>query len=269
MLKKVLLKNINKPKWMIEKSYYWSKSYFGLKEDDVIMAFYPKTGSTWVRIFLYNLLSENKEGDTFTFDEVNNTMPNFGSKNFLSEWPFDGVPRFIKTHRNHYNFLYGKNKIVLFMRHPMDVMISYFHYASAKKQLSFDGDFSDLVMHPLMGLENYMKFYSSWIPKAGLTIKYEDMRRDSLATFNNLVKYLELDFTSEQVKTALEVSSLDKTRKAQKISSDSHQNNFKKGFVFARKGSIGEGQAIFESHPELGKYYKTIKAKYNFNFYED
>ena len=267
MLGKVLLKNIYKPIWMVEKSYYWSKSYFGLKQDDIVMAFYPKTGSTWVRIFLYNLLSQRKSEDSFTFDEVNGTMPNFGAKNFGAVWPFKGVPKFVKTHRNFYKFLYDKNKIVLFIRHPKDVMISYYHYAIAKKELNFNGTFEDLLRHPLMGLESYMKFYASWIPNADLIIKYEDLRKNPNDVFYNLVQFLKLDFTNDQVITALEVSSIDNTRKAQKKSSQSHQSRFKDGFVFARKGNVGDGESIFESSPELEAYYKQLVDKYNFNFY--
>ena len=268
MINELIKKNIKKPEWILQKSYLWGRSYLKLNKDDVILAFYPKTGSTWVRIFLFNLLSEKSSNEDFTFDQINNIMPNFGAKNFLNEWPFKDTPRFIKTHRNYFNFLYKKNKKILFARHPKDVMISFYHYASAKKQLNFNGEVKDLIYHPLMGLENYMKFYSSWLPHADLVIRYEELRKNPFQEFNKLVDYLNLDFSKEQIEMALEASSIKKTRTAQKQSESFNKDKFSEEFVFARKGMIGDGHDIFDQSPELSNYYSKMVEKYKFDLYD-
>jgi hypothetical protein len=251
------------PRWIASKIYLWGRSLSKLRSDDIIFAFHPKTGSTWVRIFFYNLF--NGENSEFTFTDVNKTMPEFGNPSFLDSRYFTNIPKIIKTHRNYFWF-FKRNKKVLFVREPRDTMYSYLHYARAKKVFDFHGDLNDLVRSKNFGLEYYMKFYSSWIPKADLIIKYEDLISDPENTFYSIVKYLNLPFSKEEVSIAVEKSTLDKTRNAQKNSSSYFEKGFKKDFVFARKGEPGEGEKYFDE--SLEKYYTDLRSKYGFSLYE-
>lgn len=254
----------NKISWFLEKSYLWGRGIASISNKDIVMAFYPKTGSTYTRIFLFNLLSGNSSDEVFTFDEVNKVMPEIGNHSFFNKWPFENCPKLIKTHRPYKSF-YKKNKKILFARDPRDVMVSFLHYANAKKVFNFSGNLKDLVYHPEMGLEYYMKFYSSWISRADLIIKYEDLRKTPMESLTKVVNFIGLDYSEEEIAVALEASSLDKTRVAQKSSSDNFKGIFKKGFVFARKGESGEGQNEFDN--ELNDYYKELRRKYSFDLY--
>lgn len=249
------------PVWVAKKSYLWGRSLLTLKNSDVILAFYPKTGSTWVRIFLYNLLSNDKE---FTFDKVNSIMPEFAHPTFFQEWEFENSPKLIKTHRP-YRSIFQNNKVILFGREPRDTMYSYLHYANAKKEFNFSGDLNDLVYHEEMGLEYYMKFYTSWKDRASLFIKYEDMRKNPVETFSKLVAALGIDKSQKEIEEALEKSSLQRTRAAQEKSSEKFTGKFKEGFVFARKGASGEGKKEFDDN--LNSLYKNLREKYSFDLY--
>ncbi|RED96149.1 sulfotransferase domain-containing protein [Marinoscillum furvescens] len=251
------------PIWIGAKAYLWGRSLASLNSDDLIFAFHPKTGSTWVRIFFYNLFRD--KSNDFTFDELNQTMPEFGNKSLFKRWPFQNVPRIIKTHQPYRSF-FKKNKKILFARDPRDTMYSYLHYANAKKAFGFSGDLKDLVYSQEFGLEQYMRFYQSWVDKAELIIKYEELIADQTETFFKLVQTLELPFSREDVIEAVELSSIEKTRKAQEKSEKYFQYGFDNKFIFARKGQAGDGVAQFSS--ELNIYYSKLRNQYNFNLYD-
>jgi hypothetical protein len=250
-----MMKNINKIK-------FWYLGISSLTRRDVLTAFYPKTGSTWVRIFFYNLFLTNGENgtDLFTFDNIRENMPELGNPNSLNKWNFYPHPRIIKTHRMYYPF-YKKCKKIVFTRDSMDVAISFYHYIRANRFFSFEGSFEQFIYDPDLGLEKYFKFYSSWLPKADLIIRYEDLRTDPIIHFSRMVDFIEMPFSKEQIQISIEKSSLNKTRKAQKISSDNFNNKFRREYVFARKGQIGEGKEYFNT--DLLLYCNKLKDKYN------
>lgn len=265
MITRSQMRKLN-PCWIVSKAYLWGRSYVRLSSDDVVMAFYPKTGSTWVRIFFYNLLTQCEEdsGEKFTFDDVNFSMPEFGNENFLKDWSFN-CPCLVKTHRPYNSVFHRNEKVLLFVREPRDVMVSFLHYAKAKKELRFSGDLSDLVHHPEMGLKYYMKFVKSWEPRAKEIIKYEDLRGEPQMAFRRVVNAVGLDVTDDQIMQALESSSLSETRRAQEQSSQGFRTKFNEGFTFARKGSSGEGETQFDH--ALNGYYEQLRSEFNFNLY--
>lgn len=263
----ILSKAFSKPDWAVRKAYLWGRSIAGLRHDDIVFAFYPKTGSTWVRIFLYNLLAarEDKAGSGFNFDAVDSSMPEFANPSFFSPWPFKSAPRVIKTHRPHMRF-WNDRRTVLFTREPRDVMVSFLHYANAKKEFGFSGDLDDLLHHPEMGLDAYFAFYMSWLPKAGLTVGYEELREQPADTFGRILSFIGISATPEEIDAALAASSIERTRQAQEQSSDKFRQKFNDGFVFARKGAVGEGKALFT--PAQEAYYQERRQHWGFPLYD-
>ena len=77
----------------------------------------------------------------------------------------------------------------------------------------------------------------------------------------------EMDFSDEEIAKALELSSLENTRKAQEKGSDKFQKKFKGDFVFARKGVVGEGKEQFDS--EATAYFRKLRQQYGFDFYAE
>lgn len=219
-----------------------------------------------MRIFMYNLLTadQKKSDEGFVFDEVDFSMPEWGHPSFRNPWPFKNCPCLIKTHRP-YNWLFRKNRVALFIREPRDVMVSYWHYAKAKKELNFTGSLKDLVYHPEKGLRSYMTFFNSWKDRAGIIICYEDLREHPTATFRRLLDYIGVDASERQILSALEASSLEKTRAAQEKSSRKFRDTFKEEFAFARRGATGEGAALFDE--ELNDYYLKLRKEFQFDSY--
>lgn len=259
-LKKVL----TRPAWVAEKAYLWGRSAAALRRDDVIFAFFPKTGSTWVRIVFYHLFNAAASKRALSFDDLDRTMPEFANPSMFQHWPFAGQPRLIKTHYS-YMPVFRKNRSVLFAREPRDTMISLLHYLQAVKAFNFSGTLQDLVTHREFGFDYYFRFYQSWQHRAGLVMRYEEMRSAPEHEFARLASFVGLDVDRDDIRAALEASTIKRTREAQIRSTERFKEQFAETFVFARSGRSGEGKESFDSESEAT--YRERRAAYGFDLY--
>lgn len=258
-------KKLLKPSWALKKAYLYARSYYAMEPHDVVLALFPKTGSTWVRFFLYNLLTQvERDGRMVSIDEMNDTMPEFGHESMFKKWPFESCPRVIKSHRPRNWFLSGK-PTVLVVRDPRDVVVSFYHYANAKKELSYSGGIKEVLHHPEMGLQYFFDQYNSWRQQAELVLRYEDLRENGLDEFRRLVDYLKIPASDEQITLSLERSDMDAMRKAQGKSSDFNKK-FKEGFVFARSGKSEQWKDLFDA--EDLDFWEQLKAENKFTLYD-
>lgn len=252
------------PIWLIRKSYYWVRSILKLKSNDVVLVCFPKTGSTWTNILLYNVLKKSGPEDSFNFEDLDNTMTTFGSSRFLNEWPHKDSPRIFVT-RQFYLPLFKKNKVIFLARDPKDVMASCLPFAKSYTKLNVDGTMKDIVHHETFGLENYIKLHNSWSDHIDLILKYENLRKEPKTTLEQILNFLNVERTEEEISNAIKASTLEKTRTAQKNSAEYLSGMFNNNFMLARKGAVGEGDKQFT--PELDSYYESLRKKYSFSLY--
>ena len=255
-------RNLTKPSYVLQKLALYGRSRLTMDREDVLLAFYPKTGSTWVRFFLYNILTGS--ASQATFDEVNAAMPEYGNPTMFTPWPFEG-PRLAKTHLPFSPVLFGSNRVMLTVRDPRDIMVSLYHYAKAKKTLEMEGTIHDLIYDEEMGMEPFFKHFASWKPRAGHVVRYEDLKDEPIEAFGGICAYLGLDADVEAIEAALEKSSVQRMRDAQKASTESFKNH-DPNFVFARKATAGQWQEHFDERALT--YYRQLCDTYGFDLYE-
>lgn len=250
--------------WYFSKTYLWGRSLANLKSNDLLLAAYPKTGSTWVRYFLYSLLLQNKSEDIKpTIDSMNYSMPEFAHPSFFLEWSFKECPRIVKTHQKCYKFFKGK-KTALIIRDPRDVFVSYFHHINGLKTTKFDCTIKDILRDPKIGLKAFFHHYLSWVSYADLILRYEDLRKKPLEGFSQLAEYYGIMRSEKEVQDAVNISSFLNMRTVQQ---DSFQlkNEFKDGHQFMRSGQKAQWKKIFSEDDTI--YYESVKEKYHFNLY--
>ncbi len=256
-------RKLTRPAYVLEKLALYGRSRLAMDRDDVLMAFYPKTGSTWVRFFLYNLLTGS--ASAATFDEVNAAMPEYGHRSLFAPWPFAASPRLVKTHLPHSPLLFGPHRAILTVRDPRDIMVSLYHYAKAKRTLDLEGSIHDLIYDDEMGMEPFFKHYASWAPRAELVTRYEDLKATPVESFGALCDACGIPSDPERIETALEKSSLQRMRDAQKESPESFKNH-DPSFVFARKGTAGQWPEHFDDRALA--YYHHLCDTYGFHLYD-
>jgi estrone sulfotransferase len=193
--------------------------------DDVFLVSYPRSGNTWTRFLLGNLIYQN---DPVTFSNLESRIPEiyFNHDRFMRGLP---RPRMIKSHecfQPHYP------RVIYLVRDPRDVAISFYHHNVKARNIPDDYPLASFVPRFIAG-EFDQKFGSwrdnvlSWTvlrkddPRF-LMLRYEDMKRDTARALAKVVAFLDrcafrkIDSSAEAVQRAIDLSSLERMRQLEK-----------------------------------------------------
>jgi len=222
----------------------------GLKPSDVMLGSYPRSGSTWLRFVMFEILT----GKLSSFDEVNAALR--GLSDYQHGWPLlPGGGRFIGTHEP-YRPAY--KKAVYLVRDVRDVALSEFAF---EKNLgigrpTFEAYLEDMLRRGKRH-GTWPNHVQSWMdsPLASggnlLLIRYEDLRKNGVEIFTRIVQFLGMDIERNVVERAIANNSVQKMReKEDKLYT---QDNYSKvarkplksvepGGRFVRSGKMGGWQ---------------------------
>lgn len=243
------------------------------------IASYPKSGNTWVRLFLENYFSKIK--NNFYFDGFPNhdhfKKLNINHKNFkeiINNWKMlqdyqnlNSKINILKTHNALCTI--GKNKFTTYentlgaiylVRDPRDVVVSYSNHLGinveevTKKILDpyaceIMKVFNDEISYSLMS--TWSNHYNSWLSDIGrefLIIKYEDLVNDTKNQFIKILEYLNKICNTEideiQLQKSLEETSFKNLKKKEELYGfDQASGNG----PFFRKGIIGDWKNTLKS----------------------
>jgi Sulfotransferase domain len=211
----------------------------GLDRNDIFLASYPRSGSTWTRFVLYEILA----GESSSFDNVNRGIPEngiqWGAKPLLP-----GEGRLIKTHEP-YRKEYGR--AVYLVRDMRDVIFSQF---SREKELGilyddFDDYLAKFLQGRISGFGAWHTHVRSWLdsPLAArgglLVLKFEDYRNDNEAAINQMLDFFGVEADLEVVRSAIANNTLEKMRQKELQSATLHQARNGEEGRFVRQGSVG------------------------------
>jgi hypothetical protein len=219
----------------------------GLTSQDVFIASYPRSGSTWLRFLLLALLTR----DTAGFESVNRLIPDVGRHRGVPGLvPADG--RLIKTHEA-YRPVY--QKAVYIVRDVRDVVLSEFDYENALERIS--EDFETFLMLSLTSSVNgygcWQTHVLSWLDsplglsEGLLVIKFEDLRARTEEVLANVASFLGVAADRAAIRSAIANNSVQRMREKEDqvkvFSSHSPGKTNGDGTRFIRKGSIGGWRA--------------------------
>ena len=223
----------------------YAQGVAGLRADDVLLCSFPKSGNTWVRFMLFQLLRAKRgRAAEVTFDQLDTEMPEFGASNLLSQWRFhDHSRRIVKTHMRHIT-VFSRCDSILILRQPRQVMVSYYHYAQSTRELAFKGDFAKFARHPRMGLPSFFRHYASWKHRATLVVNYEAIKASPVENLGRIASHCGISASHDELQLAVDASNMSAVRKAQEKSNDSFGQRFQNGFMFARGGKPDEWHAL-------------------------
>jgi hypothetical protein len=190
--------------------------------DDTFIVSYPRSGNTWTRFLLANLLSPEPP---VTFSNIEQVIPDTSA---LSSTALKRVPRprIVKSHE-YFDPRYPK--VIYLVRDPRDVAISLYHFR--RKYRTFDDSYP---------LERYVveRFLpgdmdASWGEHVGswlgarrsdprfLLVRYEDLLEDPAEQLRRMAYFLGIGASPERIALALERSTADRLRKLEKNESES------------------------------------------------
>lgn len=249
------------------------------------LASYPKSGNTWMRVFLENLFRNEPEpisindfrvaryGDVevamyehvtgrpfseLTDDDIHSLR--YDCQKLLAQRPESS---FVKTHNciGDYNdkpliYLNLTVGAIYVVRNVFDVAVSAARHFDASIDDTVEGlcregmNTPTTAMAAFQVLNSWSTHYRSWNEVPGfepLLVRYEDLRAKPLKTFGKVTRYLGLNTAPERIKRAIRFSSISELQKQES----------RTGF----KERVRENQKFFHSG-DVGGWRRHLEARH-------
>ena len=210
--------------------------------DDVFLVSYPKSGNTWTRFLIANLVFPDKQPD---FANLNELIPDPEglSKRHLENMP---RPRYIKSHQ-YFDPRY--KKLIYIVRDPRDVVLSEFHFDIKRRAISEDYPLQQFVSRFVRGELNHP--YGTWGENAAswfytrrqgpqfLLVRYESLQSQAIDEMEKIAEFLGVSADPERIAFEIQQSSADRMRELEKkqgmLWSSTRETRQDKPFVRAAK----------------------------------
>lgn len=220
--------------------------------DDTFLVSYPKSGNTWTRFLVANLIHQH---EPVTFANIESIVPD-NVKNTRKQLARIPRPRIVKSHE-YFDCRY--KKVIYIVRDPRDIVVSYYHYHLKTRVIEDGFPLEQYVQRFLRGeVDAYASWnenVSSWLATRGgsssfLFLRYEDMMQDAVAELRKIAAFLNLERTNAELSQAVERSSADRMRELEKQQADVWINTKKtrKDIPFVRTAKSGGWKESLPSH---------------------
>jgi hypothetical protein len=227
---------------------YLPRRMMQMREDDVWLVSYPKSGNTWTRFLVANLLCGENESVDFT--NIERRVPDIYKFNNaqLAAVP---SPRTLKSHE-YFDPRY--RKVILIVRDPRDVLVSYYHHHIKFGRIPPDYSLlqfaQDFVAGRVDTFGSWAENTGSWLgarehdAEALLLLRYEDMLQDPLAALRRIVAFLGMDADPARLERVVEASSAERMRELEKKQSGNWKatRNTRQDKLFVRAAKSGGWQ---------------------------
>jgi hypothetical protein len=218
---------------------------FAVYPDDTFVVSYPRSGNTWTRFLIANLVHADKD---VSFSNIEKLIPDTSSQSnrALKRTP---RPRIIKTHEY---FDHRYPKIIYIVRDPRDVALSYYDFQ--RKYMQIDDQYpleryvDDFVTGKLISISwgTWAENVASWTFTRGkktnfLLLRYEDMMRNTASELARIAEFLGIVPSPERLRRAIDRSSADHMRALEKLEEDKWvaTKNRRKDIPFVRVAKSG------------------------------
>lgn len=218
---------------------------FAVYPDDTFVVSYPRSGNTWTRFLIANLVHPDKE---VSFANIEKLIPDTSSQSnrALKATP---RPRIIKTHE-YFDHRYPKT--IYIVRDPRDVALSYYDFQRKYMQIDdahpLEQYVDDFVSGKLIsiGWGTWGENVASWIYTRAkrntfLLLRYEDMMKDTERELARISEFLDIPPDLHRLRHAVESSSADRMRALEKLEEDKWvaTKNRRKDIPFVRVAKSG------------------------------
>ena len=218
---------------------------FAVYPDDTFVVSYPRSGNTWTRFLIANLVYAEKK---VSFTNIEKLIPDTSSQSnrVLKATP---RPRIIKTHEY---FDHRYRKMIYIVRDPRDVALSYYDFQRKYMQIEdgypLEQYVDDFVQGRLISLDwgTWEENVASWMYTRGkrkefLLLRYEDMMKDTMHELTRIANFLGIAPETQRLQQAIQRSSADHMRELEKLEADQWvaTRNRRKDIPFVRVARAG------------------------------
>ncbi|XP_043571095.1 sulfotransferase 2B1-like [Chiloscyllium plagiosum] len=266
-----------------EESLRYAREEFQVRDDDVFIVTYPKSGTTWLQEILPLIYSN---GDLTPV----HTIPNWQrvpwlehktGKSLLENRP---SPRLITTHLTYHmmpkSFYTSKAKVVYVSRNPKDALVSSFHYHDMASFLENPGTFEEFIDKFLEGKVMFGSWFDhikSWWPRKDqdniLFLTYEELLQDMRSALLKLKEFLGKQLSDDAIERIVTQTKFNnmKQNKMSNYSFVPEELMDQKKSNFLRKGISGDWKTHFTTAQteHFNSVYTQEMKGINFPFYKD
>jgi len=233
--------------------------------DDVFLTSYPRSGNTWMRFLVGNLVHQH---EAVTFLNVERLVPDMykHSDRTLRNLP---RPRILKSHEC---FDPRYRRTIYIVRDPRDVVVSNYHWEMKKRSMGEAYPIEKFVagwLEPVYWIRigSWGDHVTSWLSTRHghgdfLLLRYEDLLADPKRELARIARLLGLEPVPERLARAAELSSADRMRKLEKEQGGKwvETRNTRQDKQFVRQGTSGGWRTVLteESVALIEKVYGPI-----------
>jgi len=206
------------------------REYKKLQRADAVLVSFPKSGRTWVRVMLSHFLQRRfglPEGELLSsryYRQLSTPIPrlHFTHDHYLGDY---------LGHRG--KEAYAGKRVLLLARDPRDIAVSTFFHHSYRGQhrknkpngivYRGEAEIFAFVSSETVGIPRIVRVLNEWAQAAPalphfLLLRYEDLRRDPALQLRQLLTFLDLEPSTEELEAAIAFGSIDNMRQLEKNS---------------------------------------------------
>ncbi|XP_035682570.1 sulfotransferase family cytosolic 1B member 1-like [Branchiostoma floridae] len=232
---------------------------FQIRDDDIVVASFPKTGTNWLLEMVTKILRAAGKTDSSADDLIGPgpievkiptaTQPGYvtladmpSPRLVVTHLPIELAPKGISKPQN-------KVKILVPMRNPKDTAVSLYHFGNKifklmglKDDIPWEG-FAQKFTNGKVPYGPFEDHVLGWWKMRDdphfLFLKYEDMKKDLLSAVKTIVAFLEVDLDESTIKGIAEASTFNNMKV------DMDNSKVAERRAIARKGIIGDWKNMF------------------------
>lgn len=221
---------------------------FRPRPDDVFIATYPRSGTTWMQMILYQMTTDGE----MDFPHISAVCPWF-ERNIVVGRDLEALPspRIFKTHFRYALLPKRPCRHIYVARDGKDVAVSLFNFY--RSHFGFREDFStffDMFLQGRVEGGSWFDHVAGWRARRHfpgvLFLTYEELKADLEGTIRRIATFLQLDIPPDRMARIVERSSFDFMKQYESRFDHTNEVLWETGVqehAFLRKGKSGEGAA--------------------------
>jgi hypothetical protein len=228
------------------------------RKGDRFLASFPRSGSTWLRAILTNILDPTARGDPRVFNRL---IPGV-SLGRLAQVMALPAPRLIHTHTP---FRRDLGRAVYLCRDGRDVLVSYYHYQVTRQGLADRLPFPAWFERYASGRlgQRWHENVESWLVVGAralgdnlLVVKFEALKADPRVQVGRIADFLGLGAGPERIERAIADASLESSRAWERRLDGAVADP---NASFYRGGGRGQWQAVFT--PPIERQFMNLSRR--------
>ena len=222
---------------------------FAVSADDTMIVSYPRSGNTWTRFLIANLLHPDLD---VSFTNIENLVPDTAA---ISSRALKKIsrPRIIKSHEY---FDHRYPRVIYIVRDPRDVAVSFYNfqrkYGQIDDNLPLDLYIADFV-HGRLNSKSWGTWgenVASWVCTRGtnpqfLLLRFEDMLKDARRELLRIAEFMAVPSSNTNIERAIKNCSADRMRQLEKQEENqwAATKKHRKDIPFVGTATSGKGRA--------------------------